>query len=44
MMMMMMMMEMDEDEDEDEDEDKDVTYMDVVKCSLAIVHPDNVMV
>ena len=43
-MMVMMEMEMDEDEDEDEDEDKDVTYMDVVKCSLAIVHPDNVMV
>jgi hypothetical protein len=34
---------MEMDEDEDEDEDKDVTYMDVVKCSLAIVHPDHVM-
>ena len=43
-MMMMMETEMDEDEDEDEDEDKDVTYMDVVKCSLATVHPGNVMV
>jgi hypothetical protein len=37
------MVEMEMDEDEDEDEDKDVTYMDVVKCSLAIVHPDHVM-